>query len=258
MQDKAKQKPTIEQVLEYAKKQVKFYISSPKFGGQSLTPEQKEEVYQDACLRLWAKYSELDPALGWQSFTQKHCFGALMDYLKSGLKDTESEFSQERVEIVSKEDGSTLSLDDTAGFFGVHTELDLIPKGFNPRWDLINRLIGKHEDLHIIAKCLNGYTQDQIAEQLAMVKTNVKTEVSRERISQRIREFFEKLDDPAQAYNPVVNQFIFALGLSSFYHMSEVDNGYGWDFFEFDSNMETSFVDVKNYYEPSFNFEAFQ
>lgn len=251
--DLPKQKPSIEQVLAYAKQQVKIQIFK---AASHLPKEQHEEIEQEAYVRVWASYAQLDPALGWKSFIQKHCFGAVQDYLKGGLNTTENEVGMKRAEIISDEDNEPLSVDETAGFFGVFEELHKSNKLMTPNWDLLSRLAGKDDDLHIVCKVLLGYSQEAIAEQYGCgVKEN---ELSRERISQRVREFMTALDDPMNLFNPKIEQYIFALGLSDFFHMSATDTGYGWDFKEFDLNREDSFKQVREYYTPTlFDLEGF-
>lgn len=247
--DGKKQKPPFEEVLAYAKKQVKYYIAHK---ASHLPREQQEEIMQDAYQRIWQAYANLDPDQGWKSFIQLHSQGAVLDYLKSGLNDTESEVDQERVEIYSKEDNEPLSVDEVAGFFGIFSDLDKTENKMKPNWDLLSRLVGfcqkDGEDLHIVCKVLLGYSQEAIAAQLGISGEGV----TRERISQRVREFMMKLDDPAYLDNKFVNQCIFALGLSSFFSMAPTDNGLGWNLKEFDLNAENSFDEVRKWYNPTF------
>ena len=246
MQSEPKLKPSINEVLNYAKNQVKIQIYKK---AAHLPREQHEEIEQEAMTRVWTSYEKLDPNLGWKSFIQKHCFGAVLDYLKGGLNDTENEVGMQRAEIISKEEGEPLSVDETAGFFGVFDELYKTTSIMKPNWDLLSRLAGKDDDLHIVCKVLLGYSQEQIAEQIG--GGDASKELSRERISQRVREFMTALDDPMNLFNPKIEQYIFALGLSAFFHMSEVDTGYGWSFQEFDLNAEDSFKQVREHYTPT-------
>jgi hypothetical protein len=105
------------------------------------------------------------------------------------------------------------------------------------------------EDLAIIAKLLLGFSQEQIARQLG---SNIKEERSRERVSQRIYEFFSKLDNITHLLSPWINQCIYALGLSKYYHQKETDNGLGWEYKYFDLADEDYFRNVRAHYTPSF------
>ena len=125
----------------------------------------------------------------------------------------------------------SFSLELTMGYYGAHTELTPPRKTFSPKWDLLARMAGVDENLHIIAKILLGYTQKRIAEQM---RTSLGQTISRERVSQRLYEFFDCLDDPEYLDNPWTKQCIFALGLCEYYHIGEFDNDVGWDLQWFD------------------------
>jgi hypothetical protein len=292
-------KPSFQSVYEYAQKSVGHYINKL---ARKLTDDQKEEVSQDAMLRVWQAYQDLDAARGWKSFVQLHCRGACLDYLKAGRSDIESELTAnepknksdfetetvkykykqttmtqeglkfkdveftrtqikanhsrtsiraKRVEIRSdKDDGGMMSLDDTCAIFGVYQgDVELKTDMLSPKWDLLGRLAGLDEDLHIIAKVILGYSQEQIAEQYGSV---VGVTISRERISQRIYELFERFDSIQHLHNPKVKQSIFALGLCRYYHEPEIDQGIGWDLEYFDLANPDSFKIARRYYTPSF------
>lgn len=237
-----KQKPSIEEVLEYAEKQIKIALFSY---ARYLPEEQKEEIAQNARMRLFRHYEKMDPALGIKSYIQIHCRGAAQDYLRAGLNDTESEFNQDRVEIISKDEGEMLEVDETAGLFGIFAEMRTQGSSIKPNWEILSRLAGADESLHITCKALLGYSHEQISEQLALDPTYG---VTRERITQRIHEFFKELDAPINIGSKKIEQYIFALGMSDFFHIAEVDNGYGWELKEFDLNMEDSFILAREHY----------
>lgn len=243
-----KDKPHFNVVYAYALKQIKYQIRKL---AKRQPDEIKEEIAQDALLRVWQGYQDLDPDKGWKSYIQRHCRGAVLDYNKAGKASTESEMDSERLEIISKEDQEPLSVEDTVALFEVFAVDPSAKKKINPNWDLVNRMIYHDENLHIVAKVLCGYTQEQIAEQMQMAFKTKKSEISRERISQRIQEFFIKLDDPREMFNPWVNQCIFALGMCELYFMPTEDNGQGWTMPEFDANLETSFRDIQQYSAPA-------
>lgn len=254
-------KPDINEVLLYAGKQVDKYL---KDHAAHLPREQKEEVRQEALLRVANAYPNLDPSRGWKSFVQNHARGGVLDYLRdgTGFKETrwvdpvdeeemdsvESEdaddeleadgeagtsvrgqpiaarpkFKQrlnQRVSIVSTDDGRTLDVGEVAGIYGVHNaaeEASIWPV----RWDLVARMAAVDPEIHLIAKILRGFSQTELAPGF---------KVTREMLSQRIRTFFRKLDDPEFYHSPWVAQTIYAFGLSERYHMDEKDQGIGWE-----------------------------
>jgi DNA-directed RNA polymerase specialized sigma24 family protein len=253
------EKPELEVVIAYAKKSVAHFTYRH---ARNLPEELKEEIAQDAYLRVWQAYEELDPSRGWRSFVQRHCFGAVMDYLKGGNGSAESETGLSQLRFVNSEDDSSVSVEDTAAVFGVFQPSIL--EAYKPKqnWELINRMIFRDEDLHIVAKALCGYSQEQISEQMALAIHPEGTDISRERISQRIHEFFERLDSKFYLFRGWVDkrgfgkewieQCIYALGLYEHFHMEPHDNGMGWDLPQFDANLETSFKDVQQYHQPTF------
>lgn len=82
------QKPSLEEVLEYAGKQADKIMNEK---ASHLPREQKEEVRQNALVRAWKAYECLDIDKGWMSFIQRHAKGALLDYLREGkgFKETQ-------------------------------------------------------------------------------------------------------------------------------------------------------------------------
>jgi DNA-directed RNA polymerase specialized sigma24 family protein len=238
-------KPSFDEVYKYAKKSVLFYIEKK---APYLSRELKEEIEQDAMLRVWQAYQNLDPQRGWKSFIQLHCNGSVLDYLKSGDQNTESELNMIRVEIPSgDDDGENLQVEQVLGILDPQHDEDEKNK-FNPNWDLISRMAGKDEGLHIVAKVLLGYSQEMIAEQY---EANYMQKNSRERISQKIHEFFKKLDSPEFIRDPWVNQCIYALGLCDLYGQPESDNGLGWNLERYDLNDDKSFIKMRRKHFPS-------
>jgi hypothetical protein len=242
------EQPSFEVVYEYARKSVDFFISKHAKG---LNRELREECVQDAMLRTWRAFKKLDETKAWKSFVQKHCCGAVLDFLKSaksfedgyGVKSDNPDALRTRVEGVG-EGGAVntnfnFSLEDGPN----------APQVFSPKWELVYRMSGKDLDLHIIAKILLGYTQDAIAIQMGLQSLGVK--VSRERISQRLYEFFDRLDSCEFMHDPWTMQCIFALGLSAQYREPEVDQGIGWDLKSFDLADPLSFKFVQRYYKPT-------
>jgi RNA polymerase sigma factor (sigma-70 family) len=256
-------KPSVEEVLAYAAKQADKFL---KDHATHLPPEQKEEIRQEALIRVANAYTDLDPERGWKSFVQNHSRGAVLDYLRDGTGFKESKWDDyaqaeaataeqdeaeesdtapdalesptikacgttprgarrfrqrlnHRVSVVNSDDGHPLDVEEVAGIYGIHSameESDL----FRPNWDLVARMAAVDPEIHLVAKILRGFTQTELAPGFA---------VTREMLSQRIRTFFKKLDDPHFYHSPWIAQTIYAFGLSAKYHMDPVDNGSGWE-----------------------------
>lgn len=246
--------PSFEDVFAYAQRQVDKFIRKFAF---SLPEEQREDIAQSAMMRVWEAYKKLDASRGWKSYIQTHCRGAVLDFIKGGngfiesgsVSDPEHDGLKTRVEIHSDDsDDSVLSVDETAGIFGVFDQSGIDENRIKPDWQLLSRMSGVDENLHIVSKVLLGFSQEEIADQIG---TDLGTTLSRERVSQRLYEFFNKLDDPALVNDAWINQCIFALGLCSYYHMPEEDNGQGWDKMSFDLQDPMSFKLARRYYNPT-------
>lgn len=128
----------------------------------------------------------------------------------------------QRVSVISSDDDSALDVGDLAGLFGIHSG----PKEsgiFNPNWDLIARMSAVDPEILLIAKTLRGFSQTDMAEGFG---------VTRERLSQRIRLFRDKLDDPQFYHSAWVRQTLYAFGLEEFYHVplkERGDQNCGWE-----------------------------
>lgn len=250
--------PQLEIVLDYAKKTVGHFIHQ---FAKKLPNELKEEIEQDAYLRTYQAFKKFNANQGWKSFVQLHCRGAVLDYIKLGRGSLESSLKNERtfgfntrIELFKNtDDDSIASCEDTAGAFGIYFDPDMTDEKFSPKWELLEKMAPAEmtnagelaEGLHIVSKVLLGFTQEQIAEQLADERGKT---ISRERVSQRVYEFFDELDSPMNLTEPWVNQCIYALGLSAHYHMKEHDNGIGWDMKSFDLRSEDSFRQARKWY----------
>jgi RNA polymerase sigma factor (sigma-70 family) len=217
-----KPKPEFDEVYKYAKKSIDFFITKK---ATHLPAEFQDEIRQDAFERVWKAYADLDPDKGWRSFIQLHCRGAMKDYIKGCKGSVDSEVGLERIEIKDN-DGTDLSTENILGLLGHYHLQDKKIETFQPNWELLSRLIVLDEDLHIICKVLIGLSQDEIANQML---TFNKKGISRERVSQRAYEFFDRADAVANIGDPRTDQMIFALGLCKKYFMPEKDNGYGWE-----------------------------
>lgn len=74
-------KPSMDEVLRYALGNVRKQIYD--IAGY-IPDEQKEEIEQEAMVRVIALYPKLDPSKGWKSFVYTHAVGAVKDYQKLG------------------------------------------------------------------------------------------------------------------------------------------------------------------------------
>jgi hypothetical protein len=239
----ARSGPTLEECLQYGKKSVAFYIDRH---ASHLPKEQKTEILQDAALRVIEAHSRLDPSRGWKSFVQCHARGSVLDYLAAGDGFEEAvlmaaggeddggkprpdrlkfritvpfgKSSPSGTAMYESESAADDSIDHLLGRLGVFSEGDEVV--FNPNWPLISRMASIDRDIHLLAKILMGCTQAELAESFG---------VTRERLSQRIRLLFEKLDSPQFYNNKWVKQTIFAFGIWELYSMDPVDQGLGWN-----------------------------
>ena len=181
-----------------------------------------------------------------------HCRGAVLDFIKLGsfedgfLRASEPNHLRKRVEIFSDESGEPIPLEEVVALFGVHNEFQSGKKRIEPRWHILSRLAILDEELHIVAKVLLGFKQEEIAEQVSRAR---RKSLTRERISQKIYEFFERLDNSEFYDDPFCCQAIYALGMNEIFHQPEVDNGYGENLPSMDLNSPDSFVEVKRYRE---------
>jgi len=152
-----------------------------------------------------------------------------------------------RASVVSAEDDQALDVEEIAGLHGIHSEAE--ESSFvNPKWDLIARMAAVDPEIHLIAKILRGFTQTELAKGF---------EVTREMLSQRIRIFFNKLDDPQFYHSPWVRQTIFAFGLEEFYHVPQKergDRGLGWENSPVDLDSAKSLELMTLFHQAEFNF----
>jgi RNA polymerase sigma factor (sigma-70 family) len=243
------QKPDFNEVYKYAMESVSYNIRKI---AAHLPNDQKEEIQQEAAIRVWKAYKVLDIAKGWKSFIQRHTKGTVQDYLKLGHGNIEDgfvsneamdglKFRVDNLSIFSDSDESD-SVENVLALNGVHSESQNQEEKIKPNWDLLSRMAGNDEDLHIVCKMLLGYSQRQIAEQYSQSK---KGKISRERISQRIREFFGRLDNCEFYHDEWKRQCIFALGLSSYYNTREFDNRQGWNLKAFNLCSPDSFQEME-------------
>jgi len=211
--------PEIEEVLAKAETYLDYSIN--KYASQ-LSWELKEDIKQTGFVRVLEAYQRLDADGGWKAFIQTHCNGAVLDYIKKACRKKESiEMDEQRDEI----DESVLL--NCGILYDSKDEVKLYIK-----WELVARMASKDDRVLLVAKFILGHTVSDIARSSKM---------SRERISQKLQEFYDALEDPFSLSDPWVNQIIYAFGLNEHFHMKEHDNGEGWDLEPmdvFNNNME--------------------
>jgi RNA polymerase sigma factor (sigma-70 family) len=229
-----KAKPTIEEILKYAKPIVKKFIGQHAADSPR---EHKEEIEQCAYVRLIEAYDRIDAEKGWKSFVYTHSMGTVMDYLKSGRgfmeqkwslqdkpeeeNDDEAELAdtdqaeipagaatshrlprmRQRVYLVSP-DGEDMAIDQVLGQCGIFNQLDI--EKLNIQWRLVAKLASQDDRLHAFAKWLLGFNLEEIGQVFGL---------SRGRVGQMIKEFIALLDDPVASESPGLRQTIYALGL---------------------------------------------
>jgi hypothetical protein len=211
-----------------------------------MSVEQKEDIMQNSLMRVWSAYQRLSAGMGWKSFIQTHCQGAVLDFIKLGkfddgfVKSDDPTHLSDRVEVNSF-DGDMLSVEETAALFGVYFDTNQIKKAFEPRYDLLKKLVVYDVDLHIVVKVIFGHSQEEIAEQYAKAYKTI----SRERISQKVREFFARLDSGENYNCPLTDETIYALGMCDVFNMPDKSNEYGWDIEPIDIFSPDSFLLAK-------------
>lgn len=224
-------KPTLDEVVDYARTKAFNYIRKRISG---LPQEHQEEIFQNCMLRIVRIYPRIEKD-GWKSFVQKHLLGVAKDYFKSGggfeenksqaKKNQEEDFRDSltyRVSNYVESDSGSDTEGDIEHTLAKHGQfsLDDYRLPLAPDFDLLARMARRDEDIRLIGKLLAGFSHTALADEFG---------VTRERLSQRVREFFDNLDSPRGIGIPWIEQTIFALGLCEWYGMPEKDLGIGWD-----------------------------
>lgn len=208
------EKPSLDEVLLYARLAVRATISKKK-KARSAPREQQDEMLQAAYERILEKYPEIE-AESWKSYVYTHSRGAVLDYLKSGEGFAEKRWSLQKPEDVGNTHvgkinervslhnsaGEDVSLDQVVGQFGVFNELQLDRIKIN--WDLVSRMSSQDECLRAFAMHLRGITLDAMAPVFG---------VKVARAGQLVQAFVDRFDDPVHTDCPWFKQCCFALGL---------------------------------------------
>lgn len=259
----AKEKPAIEEVVAYAQKNVEIYIRDK---ASDLPREQKDEIRQDAFLRVVKAYENLDPEQGWKRFVQMHCAGAVLDYTRwgNGFQETNKSLREPDANDEQAFGSDTQSQTNVSDSVKAEEE-DAEPENeAQPRksWRLRYRVTHVSEDdttldveqvagfygvfakmpsidkrvrprWELISRMANVDDDVHLIAKLLLGFTQTELGpmfgVSRERIGQRMRAFLERLDDPEHIHSRWVKQIIFAFGLSEVYGEPDVDQEIGWD-----------------------------
>lgn len=213
--------PSWEEVSEYVTKTIK-YINATR--GKDLPIDQKEDITQEALIRCWKASKNIEEDRGWKSFMKTHCYGAFLDYLKSGSgfqeHKTNSKNLKSRLNYLESDGETIRSIDQILGSQGIFHTLD---EGFETKikWDLLSRIASRDDSVLILAKILLGFSVSEISDDSVFC---------RERVGQQVNELLEKFDDPKNHGDKWVNQIIYALGLSTYYGTPNEDNTWGWEY----------------------------
>lgn len=228
-------KPSLDEVLKYAKPQVKKFLSDY---AKDYPQELKEEMEQSAYLRLVEFYPQLEADSGWKSYVYHHCRGAVLDYIKFGKGFQEQKWSIQKTEgatsrfqdkirnRVSLNDlqGEDVEIDHILGSNGIFSELKDAQSSI--RWELVARMASIDEGIHALAKFILD---------IGIKEMTPSFELGRSRISQLIDAVVARFDDPEQAECPWFLQTCYAFGLCEHLGMPDVDQsevvGYsiGWN-----------------------------
>lgn len=208
------EKPSIEEVLKYAKPIIRKFIGEK---AKDLPHEQREEIEQTANLRILQAYDRLDPDAGWRSFVYNHARGAVLDYQKFGCGFEEAAWSlaqeeevgsrsllklRDRVPLVAT-NGEDAQIEDIAAREGVSLSFGDEELQIRINWELVARLASTDIELHVFAKYLKGYSIEEMAPVFGL---------SRARVGQLLEAFQERLDSPRTMNEPWNRQIAFALG----------------------------------------------
>lgn len=209
-------KPTREEVLAYTEKVFNHFMG--KRWLRSSPPEQREEMLQEAFIRVLNKYDEFEVDRSWKSLVSSHARGAILDYLKAGNGFEESRWSLQKPDDVGSVhagklqtrialencEGEDSDVDEVAGRFGVFQQM----RGeIQINWDLLAKLCAGDSELKVFAWWLRGFTYEEIGAAIG-VKTA--------RVGQIVGEVINRFDDPTWSSNGEawLRQISYALGIS--------------------------------------------
>lgn len=253
------EKPMINEVIEYTQKQIKIYIGKH---GSGLPDEQKDEVEQDAYVRILDAYDRIDFEGSWKSFVQQHCRGAVFDYIRRSSGFEESELTRKEQDSITCDDCGNVTrrtikfqcsecgskngnefeekkpwriknrvsnLSDDGSDFGIDNVL-----GANGIHDVHFLMKKTQPRWDLIARMASQDNDIHLVGKLLLGFSQTELSglfrVTRERLTQRFAEFCERLDSPELINSRWVAQTIFAFGLCAEFNMPDRDLGFGWEY----------------------------
>lgn len=212
-------KPSLQEVLDYAQFMAESFI---KKIAMDCPYEQRQEMAQEAYLRIIKAYERLDVTKGWKSFVYNHCRGAVMDYKKRGSGFEEESYSlkesgnkhkhSERLHNTGNSEGEPQSIDQFLANCGVTANFEIQEIKIN--WELVSRMASQDETIHVFAKFLRGFEIQELADIFNL---------SRTRIFQLIQAFILRFQDPYQRNEVWFKQICFAFGLCEQFGMKPID-----------------------------------
>lgn len=215
-------KPSKDEVVAYALERIERHMY--KFA-RKLPFEQKEEISQNAILRVLEAYERLEGDK-WKAFIDLHCRGGVIDYIKLGkghMEDRKGKDSRSNITSrLSNHDLDMVNVDveTIAALNGVFSEESWMDQQ-DIKWELVAKMASVDSAIHLLAKLILGFSMDELANFFKCTK---------ETLSRRYRRFLKRLNMPSYARDPWMDQFIFAFGLSEMFHLKEIDNGLGHDY----------------------------
>ncbi|MAD98800.1 MAG: hypothetical protein CMB99_15860 [Flavobacteriaceae bacterium] len=224
----------LDELLSYLDAQVRRNLN---IYASTLPFEQKDEIIQDARLRIirYSKKYDIEKDKGWKALIQKKSRGYVLDYIRGRKGFMESKLGSDEQKSDEQDGQTPKPYTKRVSTTGVGPDgedilervidskhhCDLKSNLDQANWDLISRMAFHDPLIHIVAKRILGFSQDELATIFR---------VSRERISQCEREFREKLDSPDYIKSRWVAQTIYAFGLSDQYHQNTGDLGIGYEY----------------------------
>lgn len=185
--------------------------------------EHKEEMQQEAYVRILRSYERLDATKGWKSFVFNHCRGAVMDYQKFGKGFAEDRWSLHKKNDKRKSfkmhsrmdferEDQNLSLDSVMVASGLFASIDELKIDIN--WSLVSCMAAQDEIIHVFAKYLIGFEVVDLA---------IFFNLSRARIFQIIELMVARFDEPSLIDDVWFLQTCYAFGLCQKFGMENVD-----------------------------------
>ncbi len=186
--------------------------------------EHKEEMQQEAFIRILKSYEKIDATRGWKSFVFNHCRGAVMDYQKAGEGFAEKRWSLNKkaakknnnFKLNSRMDFSredqNITLDSVMMNVGLFSAIE--EDSIKIKWDLLACMAAQDENLHVFAKYLRGFEIAELSEFFFL---------SRGRICQIIEMVIERFDEPSLVDDVWFLQTCYAFGICRRFGLKDID-----------------------------------